>query len=179
MSNRFILVNREIIYEGNIIFTPLVDRSTIDIEAVIKFCEEEYKKARITPEMVDTGAVIVTGETAKKQNAAEIVKRLSTKSGKFVSASAGPNFESLLGAMGSGIVDLSRTTQSTILNIDIGGGTSNLAISSKGEVVSTSCINVGGRLLGIDDDLRIWRIEPPTEIILESLNMSYNINIIY
>ena len=93
MSNRYILADREIIYESKIIFTPLIDRYTIDIESIIKFCEEEYKKAKITPEMVETGAVIVTGETAKKQNAEEIVRRLSSESGKFVSASAGPNFE--------------------------------------------------------------------------------------
>jgi ethanolamine utilization protein EutA len=173
MSNRFILINREIIYEGNIIFTPLLDRFTIDIEAVIKFCQDEYKKAGMTPEMINTGAVIVTGETAKKKNAAEIVRRLSSESGKFVSASAGPNFESLLGAMGSGVVDLSRENQNTILNIDIGGGTSNLAISSKGDVVSTSCINVGGRLLGIDENFKIWRIDEPSEVVMEELNMSY------
>ncbi|MFX1567086.1 MAG: ethanolamine ammonia-lyase reactivating factor EutA [Promethearchaeota archaeon] len=175
MTNRYFLVNREIIYKGNIIFTPLLDRFTIDIETVIKFFQEEYKKAGITPEIVDTGAVIVTGETAKKQNAAEIVRRLSSESGKFVSASAGPNFESLLGAMGSGIVDLSRKKQNTLLNIDIGGGTSNLAISSKGDVLSTSCINVGGRLLGIDENFKIWRIDGPTEILMEELNMRYKI----
>jgi len=176
MSNRFILVNREIIYEGNIIFTPLLDRFTIDIEAVIEFCQDEYKKAGMTPEMINTGAVIVTGETAKKQNAAEIVRRLSTESGRFVSASAGPNFESLLGAMGSGIVDLSREKQNTILNVDIGGGTSNLSISSKGDVVSTSCINVGGRLLGIDENFKIWRIDGPSEVVMEELNMNYKID---
>ena len=176
MSNRFILVNREIIYEGNIIFTPLLDRFTIDIEAVIEFCHDEYKKAKLTPEMIKTGAVIVTGETAKKQNAAEIVKRLSTESGKFVSASAGPHFESLLGAMGSGAADLSREKQNTILNVDIGGGTSNLSISSKGDVISTSCINVGGRLLGIDDNFRIWRIDGPSEVVMEALSMNYKID---
>jgi hypothetical protein len=100
LTNRFLLVERDLIYEGNIIFTPLIDSTTIDIEAIITFCEAEYEKAGITPVMVDTGAVIVTGETAKKQNAAEIVRRLSSESGKFVSASAGPNFESLLGALG-------------------------------------------------------------------------------
>ena len=108
MSGRFNLVDREILYEGNILFTPLIDRYTIDIEAVIDFCKEEYKKAGITPEQVNTGAVIVTGETAKKDNADEIVRRLSSESGKFVSASAGPNFESLLGIMGSGITEQSK-----------------------------------------------------------------------
>jgi len=175
MSNRFILVNREILYEGNIIFTPLIDRFNIDIENVIEFCKKEYERAEITPEMVDTGAVIVTGETAKKENAAEIVKRLSSESGKFVSASAGPNFEATLGIMGSGIVEQSKRTQKNLMNIDLGGGTSNIAIASKGDVLSTSCINVGGRLLGIDKDLKIWRIDEPTEWIMKELKMSYSL----
>ncbi len=175
MSNRFILTNRDIVYEGNIIFTPLIDRYTIDIEAIIKFCEEEYKKAGIITEMVDTGAVIVTGETAKKQNAAEIINRLSSKGGKFVSAVAGPNFESLLGAMGSGIVEQSRKKQRTILNVDVGGGTSNIAVSSKGNVHSTSCINIGGRLLGIDKEFKIWRIDEPSAFLMKELNMNYKL----
>ncbi len=175
MSNRFHLINRKLIYEGTIIDTPLINRYTIDIDAVVAFFEEEYKKAGIAPAMVDTGAVIVTGETAKKQNAAEIVRRLSSETGKFVSASAGPNFESLLGAMGSGVVDLSRKNENTIMNIDVGGGTSNLAIASKGNVLSTSCINVGGRLLGIDENFKIWRIDEPSEFLMKELNMEYQL----
>ena len=175
MSNRFHLINRKLIYEGNIIDTPLIDRYTIDIDAVVEFFEEEYKKAGITTEMVDTGAVIVTGETAKKQNAEEIVKRLSSTTGKFVSAAAGPNFESLLGAMGSGIVDQTLKDENTVMNIDVGGGTSNLAIASKGQVTSTSCINVGGRLLGIDKKFKIWRIDEPTEFLFKELSLDYEI----
>ena len=175
MSNRFHLINRKLIYEGTIIDTPLIDRYTIDIDAVVEFCEKEYKKAGIDPEMVDTGAVIVTGETAKKHNAAEIVRRLSSETGKFVSASAGPNFESLLGAMGSGVVDMSRNNENTIMNVDVGGGTSNLAIASKGNVHSTSCINVGGRLLGIDENFKIWRIDEPSEFLMKELDMKYQL----
>ncbi|MHA2191349.1 MAG: ethanolamine ammonia-lyase reactivating factor EutA [Candidatus Thorarchaeota archaeon] len=174
-SNRFKLVERELIYEGSIIFTPLIDRYTIDIEEVVEYCKAEYRKAGITTEMVDTGAVVVTGETAKKQNAAEIVKRISSESGKFVSAAAGPNFESILGAMGSGIVDRSRDKRCTILHVDIGGGTSNFAISSKGQIHSTSCINVGGRLLGVDEDFRIWRIDEPSYFVMSELGMTYQL----
>lgn len=176
MSNRFVMVDREIIYESPIIFTPLLDRFTIDVEAVVKFCQDEYKKAGLKPEEVDTGAVIVTGETAKKTNADEIVKRLSSESGKFVSATAGVNLESLLSAMGSGIVAQSGLSQKTILHVDVGGGTSNLAIASNGQVLSTSCINVGGRLLGIDDEFKIWRIDGPTEFLMKELGMSYQID---
>ena len=77
--------------------------------------------------------------------------------------------------MGSGIVDLSRETQRTILHADIGGGTSNLAIASKGNVHSTSCTNVGGRLLGIDNDFKIWRIDEPTNFLMQELGMTYTI----
>ncbi len=175
ITNRFNLVNREVIYESSIIFTPLVDRYNIDIDAVVEFCQEEYKKAGITPDMVETGAVLVTGETAKKQNAAEIVNRLSSESGKFVSAAAGPNLESLLSAMGSGIVDQSLHNQMFLLHVDIGGGTSNLAIVSNGQVLSTSCINVGGRLLGIDKDFKIWRIDGPTQFLMNELGLTYQI----
>jgi len=174
-SNRFMLVDREIVYESEIIFTPLLDRYTIDIEAIIEFCKSEYAKAGITREMVESGAVVVTGETAKKKNAEEIVKRLSSESGKFVSASAGPNYESVLGAMGSGIVDVSRETRRTILHVDIGGGTSNLAIVSRGHIHSTACINVGGRLLGIDDEFKVWRIDNPTKFLMNELGMTFEI----
>lgn len=175
MTNRFNLEKREIVYESDIILTPLLDRYTIDIEAVVEFCKKEYEKAGIKPEDVDTGAVIITGETAKKQNAEEIVSRLSTESGKFVSATAGPNFESVLGAMGSGIVDQTLIHRKTYMNVDIGGGTSNIAIASMGEIHSTSCINVGGRLLGIDAENKIWRIDEPTEFLMKELKMDYKL----
>jgi ethanolamine utilization protein EutA len=174
-TNRYQVIKREILYEGEIIFTPLLDKNTIDTEKLVEFFENEYKKANITPEMVDTGAVIVTGETAKKENAQEIVEQLSLKSGKFVSASAGPNFESMLGIMGSGIAEQSKRRHQTIMNVDIGGGTSNIAIASNGNVVSTSCINVGGRLLGITKEFKIWRMDEPTEWIMKELGLHYQL----
>jgi ethanolamine utilization protein EutA len=100
---------------------------------------------------------------------------LSSESGKFVSAAAGPNYESILGAMGSGVVALSLETNKTILHADIGGGTSNLAIASNGNVLATSCINVGGRLLGIDSEFKIWRIDEPTNFVVKELGMNYQL----
>ncbi|MHA2244589.1 MAG: ethanolamine ammonia-lyase reactivating factor EutA [Candidatus Hodarchaeales archaeon] len=175
LTNRFLPVNREVKYEGNIIFTPLKDRFTIDIEAVIDFIKEEYQKAGYQPEQIDTGAVIVTGEASKKQNASEITSRISSETGKFVSATAGPNFESLLGAMGSGSIKRSRDKQITIMNIDVGGGSSKLSISSNGHVLSTASISVGGRLLGIDKEFKIWQIDEPTEFLLQELNLTYSV----
>ncbi len=175
ITNRFNLVNREVIYESSIIFTPLIDRYTIDIDAVVDFCKEEYKKAGMSPELIETGAVIVTGEAARKRNASEIVDRLASASGKFVSATAGPNLEAVLSARGSGVVDTSRTRQCTIMSIDVGGGSSKLAIASKGQVLSTSSISIGGRLLGVDKNLKVWRIDDPTLFVMKELGMNYEV----
>ena len=107
MTNRMNFGDRKIIYQSDIIDTPLLDDSTIDIEKVVEFCKDKFRKTGIVPEMVETGVVIVTGEGAKRRNAAEIVERLASETGKFVSATAGSNFESVLGALGSGMVDRS------------------------------------------------------------------------
>ncbi|MGD9363035.1 MAG: ethanolamine ammonia-lyase reactivating factor EutA, partial [Desulfobacterales bacterium] len=149
ITRRFNIQERNIIYEGRIIDTPLLDDKTIDIVKLTDFFKTEYKRANIDPADIQTGAVIVTGESAQKQNAKQITEALSHDTGRFVAATAGPNFESLLAAMGSGAAARSKDDHKTIVSCDIGGGTSNIAISRNGETVSTSCVSVGGRLLGV------------------------------
>ena len=102
VSRRFLIQERNVIYEGRIINTPFLDDKTIDIDTLTDFLKEEYNRAGVDPEDIQTGAVVVTGETAKKDNARQIVEALSSDAGKFVAATAGPNFESLIAAMGSG-----------------------------------------------------------------------------
>ena len=150
VTRRFRIEDRQVLYEGRIIDTPLLDPHTIDIDRLTDFLKAEYRRAGIDPADIQTGAVIITGETAKKCNAGQIVEALSHDAGKFVAASAGPNFESIIAAMGSGAKDRSRDTARTILSCDIGGGTSNIALSVNGEIVSTSCVAVGGRLIAVD-----------------------------
>ncbi|MHA2248916.1 MAG: ethanolamine ammonia-lyase reactivating factor EutA [Candidatus Kariarchaeaceae archaeon] len=174
-SKRFEVVERNIIYEGRIIDTPLLDKTTIDIESLSAFFREEYARAGIQPDQIDTGAVIVTGETAKKGNAKVIVEALSEDAGKFVAATAGPNFESLVAALGSGSTNRSKIYDNVVLSADIGGGTSNIAISSRGNVVSTACVSVGGRLLAITGENKIWRIDEPARIVMNELNLDYKV----
>ena len=175
VSRRFNIEERNIVYEGRIINTPLLDDVTIDIDKLIEFFKEEYNRAGINPADIQTGAVILTGESAKKQNAKQIAEMLSNDAGKFVAATAGPNFESLIAAMGSGVTARSKRDNKTILSCDIGGGTSNIAISKDGETISTSCISVGGRLLGFDPQRRIWRIDEPAMRVMKHLGMHYKI----
>ena len=147
-SKKFEIISREILYRGNIYITPLIDKETIDFDNLIKILDKEFENAGIKKEEIDTGAVIVTGETAKKKNAEKIVSMLAAEAGKFVAATAGPNFESVIAAMGSGATVRAKELKKTIMNIDTGGGTSNIAvISPEGNIIDTACINVGGRLI--------------------------------
>jgi ethanolamine utilization protein EutA len=174
-TRRFKIRERNIIYEGNIIHTPITDDKTIDIEKLTKFFKAEYKQAGFNPKDIQTGAVIVTGESARKKNARQIAEALSNDAGKFVATTAGPNFESLIAAMGSGAAARSKDRSKTILSCDIGGGTSNIAVIKNGQTVSTSCISVGGRLLGVDSKGKIWRIDPPARVVMKYLGINREI----
>lgn len=174
-SLRFQIKERQVVYEGRIIYTPLLDTNTIDIDRLTAFFKEECELAGVDTADIQTGAVIVTGETAKKQNAPQIAEALSKDAGRFVAATAGPNFESLLAAMGSGATARSKEYSKTIISCDIGGGTSNLAISKNGEVISTSCVSVGGRLLAIDPEGKISRLNEPAIKVMQDIDLDYQI----
>ena len=175
VTRRFNIEQRDIIYEGKIIHTPLLDDNTIDIKTLTEFFKAEYELAGIDPGDIQTGAVIVTGESARKQNARQIAQALSNDAGRFVAATAGPNFESLIAAMGSGAAARSKENNNTVLSCDIGGGTSNIAVSRNGETLATSCISVGGRLLGVNSKGKIWRIDEPAARVMKHLGMKHKI----
>ena len=172
---RFNIEERKVLYEGRIIPTPFREDKTIDIEALTEFFKKEYGHAGIDPAHIQTGAVIITGESAKKHNAPQIAEALSKDAGKLVAATAGPNFESLLAAMGSGAVARSRESGKTVLSCDIGGGTSNMAISKNGEVLSTSCIALGGNLLALDPEIRIRRLADPLLQVMHHMGLDYRL----
>lgn len=143
---------REVTYSSQIHFTPLNDDRSIDAEGVFKILEEEYARAGVSASEIDCGAVIITGETALMRNAPEVLSKVSTLAGDFVSASAGPNLESILAARGSGAVEASRSGFKTIMNIDIGGGTTNAAVFRDGELIDTACLRLGGRCVQFDSN---------------------------
>ncbi|MHA2334485.1 MAG: ethanolamine ammonia-lyase reactivating factor EutA, partial [Candidatus Hodarchaeales archaeon] len=169
-TERYHISEREVLYKSPIHLTPLKN-GLIDYQQLSKVLLDEYDNYGVSPSEIDTGAVIITGESAKRSNAEKILHVLSKDTGKFVIATAGPNLESILSAKGSGAVDRSRINQSTIMNIDVGGGTSNIAIIESGNIITTACINVGGRLLVINGK-RITRTEKPIKHVAESLGIN-------
>ena len=142
---------REILYQSPVHFTPLLGIDRVDGAALRRIVEGEYARAGIQPKDVDTGAIIITGETSRKENARAVMDALSDFAGDFVVATAGPDLESVLAAKGAGAVDFSERTGKRVLHFDIGGGTSNLALIEDGKITATACLNVGGRLVQIEN----------------------------
>ena len=154
------ITQRRILYRSPVYFTPLLQGELVDGAAIRQIVETEYRSAGITKDSVDTGAVIITGETSRKENARAVLHALSDFAGDFVVATAGPDLESILAAKGSGAVAYSQRTGKTLLHIDIGGGTSNLALIEDGTIIATGCMNVGGRLIRLDEAGCICYISP-------------------
>lgn len=168
------IMDKKIIYESDIYFTPLISEDEIDGVEVKKILLKEYEKAKMKREDVDTGAVIITGETSRKKNANDVVTILAEISGDFVVASAGPNLESVLAGKGSGAAKISLDMQQIVANIDIGGGTSNICYFKNGEVFDTACYNIGGRLIKIKQQ-QITYISEKIVPIIQGLEMTLKV----
>jgi ethanolamine utilization protein EutA len=169
---RMEITDKEVLHRSKIYFTPLLNHDLINAVAVSKIVDEEYRSAGVTPAAIDTGAVIITGETAKKENARNIMDALTGYAGDFVVATAGVNLEAIFAGKGSGTAAYSKLHHQVTLNIDVGGGTSNIAVFREGHSIDTTCLNIGGRLIEIEPGGdRVLYVSEPARIILKGLGM--------
>ncbi|QJX77338.1 ethanolamine ammonia-lyase reactivating factor EutA [Priestia megaterium] len=146
------IIDRRVTYASSIYTTPMLNDVEIDVQRLTVLLEQEYKNAGISLDQVEAGAVIITGETARKQNAESIVHYLAEHAGDFVVATAGADLEGILAAKGSGAIQRSAETNAVIANIDVGGGTANIALCQNGKVIETFTLHVGGRLIRLNSD---------------------------
>ena len=160
LTSRYLVVRRDTVYRSPVALTPYASGEAIDAEALGTLIDEAYAEARIGPEDVDTGVVILTGEALRRANARAIAGVLAEKGGELVTATAGHNMEAMLAAYGSGAAQASYDGDCRILNVDIGGGTTKLALLDRGKVVATAAVHIGGRLQVVGDDGRITRLDP-------------------
>ncbi|MGH3435739.1 MAG: ethanolamine ammonia-lyase reactivating factor EutA [Sciscionella sp.] len=160
LSTRFIVVRRDTVYESPVALTPYTDAELIDATELGSIIDRAYDTAHIDPAAIDSGVVILTGEALRRHNAKRIAEVLAERGGDMVTASAGHNMESMLAAYGSGAARRSYERGLRILNVDIGGGTTKLALVENGRVSATAAIHIGGRLQVVDADGRIVRLEP-------------------
>ena len=150
------IVDKEVVYKSNIHRTPLKNRVMIDGEKVRNIVAEEFRKSGYRPMDTQTGAVIITGESARKENSEIVLRELSDFAGEFVVSTAGPDLEAIIAGKGSGARQYSIDNQCTVANLDIGGGTTNICVFEDGNMVDTACLDIGGRLIRVKDGRVIY-----------------------
>ena len=153
LSTEFIVTERETLHASPVWLTPYRQSGElIDTSRIRLLIEDEYRAAGFAPADIDTGAMVITGEALKKANAENIARMMADWSGRFVCVSAGPMHEGLLAAHGSGSVALSGAAGGTVLNVDIGGGTTKISVVTDGVITHIESVSVGARLVAFDGD---------------------------
>ena len=159
LDARYVVTGREAFHQSDILLTPYAEGETIDADALGEFLDRQYRAARISPDDIDTGALILTGVAVRRRNARAIGELFARQAGKLVAVSAGDGLETVMAAYGSGAVARSIRAGSRVLNVDVGGGTAKLALVEAGRIVAQTALDVGARLVALDSAGRIARIE--------------------
>jgi ethanolamine utilization protein EutA len=163
------VLERRVIARSPVLLTPFDGDWNIRAEPLRDLIDLTFKQTGLRREQIDTGAVIITGEAARRSNAAKIAQLFSADSGRFVCATAGPMLETIMAAHGSGAVLKSREAGSTIMNIDVGGGTTKISIVESGRIMDTMAVNIGARLIAHDASGMVMRLEKAGRCFLEDL----------
>ena len=172
LSSRFAVVHRQAIWRSPIMLTPFRPDGTIDAGRLGDFIADCYRTAGLAAGDIDSGAVILTGEAIKQKNARAIDDMFAAQAGKFVCATAGHRLEAMLAAHGAGAVRLSRDRRQCLLHVDIGGGTTKLALIDKGAVLGVAAVAVGGRLIAADEAGAWTRVDDSAKMIAQALGIS-------
>src|ERR1700742_3043637 len=159
LDSRYVVSERETFYASDILLTPYSAENTIDAEALGAFIRKEYSDANVDPDEIDTGALILTGVAVQRKNARAIGDLFAKEAGKLVAVSAGDSLETVMAAYGSGAVARSIRDECVVMNVDVGGGTSKIAVCTEGKVTDLAALDVGARLVCLEGDGRIVRVE--------------------
>src|SRR5919106_3010722 len=142
LDSRYVVTTRETFHESDILLTPYSSGESIDADALGAFIEKQYVDAKIDPDEIDTGALILTGVAVRRSNARAIGELFARQAGKMVAVSAGDSLETVMAAYGSGAGGRLIRDNSTVMNVDVGGGTSKIAVCEDGAVVELTAIDV-------------------------------------
>src|SRR6266536_5999305 len=163
LDNRYVVSERKVVHESEVLLTPFIENAaddmTIDAAALGRFIDSQYALAGVDPRAIDTGALILTGVAVRRSNARAIGELFAAQAGKFVSVSAGDALEATLAAFGSGACARSIRDSTRVMNVDIGGGTSKIAVCEAGDVVEMTAADIGARIVCFDSEGRVERIE--------------------
>jgi ethanolamine utilization protein EutA len=175
LQRKPIVLERKVIARSPILLTPFSGDWNIEAGPLQELVDATFRDAGLTRDDIDTGAVIITGEAARRDNAQKIAELFSDEAGRFVCATAGPTLETIMAAHGSGAVMQSREQGTVLLNIDVGGGTTKVSLIDNGKIRATTALNVGARLVAHDKADTIVRLEKAGRRFLADLGQTHEL----
>lgn len=97
-----------------------------------------------------------------------VLDELSVFAGDFVVSTAGPDLESVIAGQGSGAWKYSEDNGVVVVNLDIGGGTTNVVLFDGGVIGTRGCMDIGGRQVTVDEHGRITYVSPSAAAIAKA-----------
>jgi ethanolamine utilization protein EutA len=132
-------------FRSELVFTPY-EEDRLDERRIEEHLDSWLKAGGVKQEDLFSGGALLTGLTAQADNAAGLIGLIRRRLGDALVASANdPCLESWLAFMGSCAGLSRRFTDRPIINLDIGGGTTNLDLGLNSEVLATGCLFIGAR----------------------------------
>lgn len=167
----------KIIFRSEISFTPFTE-DRIDEVKVNDLLTQWFAQSGFQPESFFAGGVIITGLAARQKNAETLAALVEKRVGEILVATADdPNLESWLAFMGS-CSALSRYHNTLpIVNLDIGGGTTNPALGLNSNISHTGCYFIGARHIQFEPGTyRILALTNEAKILFTKLNIHKKMN---
>lgn len=141
---------QKVLYRSRLEFTPFAS-DQIDARAVACLIDGWLRDSGVPPTDFTAGGAIITGLAAQKRNVATIKALVKERVSDTLFATADdPCLESWLSFMGNCLAVSRIHPDAYYLNLDIGGGTTNLALGRNGEVIGTGCLFAGARHVQVE-----------------------------
>jgi len=141
------IVDVEPTYHSELVFTPLRARK-IDAKRLSEYLDQWLAEAGLAEQAIFGGGALVTGLAAESDNAVAVAQLIESRlEGAVVALAGDPRLEAWLAFMGNCHAISKADPRTPLVNLDIGGGTTNLAWGHAGQVDATGSLLVGARHL--------------------------------
>lgn len=145
VNGRMSYTNPTLVYRSPPCFTPFRNQQ-IDTEILLQQLTVWMQQAQLDVFPAHTGAALITGLAARSDNARILSRIIGEQIGDAMIATADdPGLESWMAFMGSCQLLSRYYYDQPVLNLDIGGGTTNPALGMAGNVQSCGCYYIGAR----------------------------------
>lgn len=144
-TGRMEFTDPQIVFRPPAVFTPF-EGAHLRLDAIAALLDGWLAESGLKLADIFSGGAIVTGLAARQDNAGGLRDLVVAKIGDAIVATADdPRLEAWLAFMGSAASVSRNGHKRLVLNLDIGGGTTNPALGRDGLVSATGSVFIGAR----------------------------------